>query len=253
MKIAIVSRGIPTAQAPMNGIFEWDQARALRDAGHDVRFLVLDYRRVSDRPMGWSQTQREGIRVFSFSLPTGMYRHLLPLLQCRLARLYERMAAACGPADVVHAHFYFMGALAAGIKRRHPEIPLVLTEHSSKLVHPLSDISRLDRKVAQTAYAADGLICVSSLYANRLRENFGREFTPIPTVVDLAAFCYDGPRAQHVPFRFVSTGMLIERKRMRLLLEAFAQCPLESAELDIIGDGPQRGLLQQEVERLQLQ
>ena len=252
MRIAIVSRGIPTPQAPMNGIFEWDQARALRDAGHDVRFLVLDYRRVWDRPMGWNQTEHEGIRVFSFSLPTGMYRHLLPLLQCRLARLYDRMEAVCGPVDVVHAHFYFMGALAAGIKRRHPDLPLVLTEHSSKLVHPLPQISRLDRKVANTAYAAaDGLVCVSPQYAATLAANFQRTFLPVPNVVDLEAFRYE-PAKSHTSFRFVTTGLLIERKRMRLLLEAFAQCPIPSAVLDIIGDGPQKALLLSDIDCLHL-
>ncbi|MBP5259235.1 MAG: glycosyltransferase [Paludibacteraceae bacterium] len=254
MRIAVLSRGIPTAAAPMNGIFEWDQARALRDAGHDVRFLVLDYRRVLDRPMGWSRTEREGIPVFAFSFPTGMYRHLLPWLQRRASLLYDRMAAVCGPADVVHAHFYFIGALAAGIKRRHPEVSLVLTEHSSKLARPLEAVSRLDRHVARTAYAAaDGLLCVSAAYQNRLRGNFGLDFVPVPNVVDLSSFPFAGRPAVHTPFRWVSAGLLIERKRMRFLLQAFAQAFPEGAELDIIGDGPQRPQLEQDIARLGLE
>ena len=40
----ILSRGVPTPKYSTNGIFEFDQARALKQAGCNVVFLALDLR-----------------------------------------------------------------------------------------------------------------------------------------------------------------------------------------------------------------
>ena len=51
--ILIVSRGVPTKEYPMNGLFEFDQARALAALGHDVKMLVVDIRSfLRKRPFG---------------------------------------------------------------------------------------------------------------------------------------------------------------------------------------------------------
>ena len=46
MKIFIVSRGVPSDNNLTLGIFEFDQAKALAAAGHDVVLLSVDLRSI---------------------------------------------------------------------------------------------------------------------------------------------------------------------------------------------------------------
>ena len=46
MKILFVSRGYPTTKYALNGIFEFDQAKALAARGHEVIFAAVDLRSI---------------------------------------------------------------------------------------------------------------------------------------------------------------------------------------------------------------
>ena len=46
MRILVAGRGFDAPGRHVLGFFELDQARALRDAGHDVRFAALDTRSI---------------------------------------------------------------------------------------------------------------------------------------------------------------------------------------------------------------
>ncbi|GAE75859.1 glycosyltransferase [Cutibacterium acnes JCM 18918] len=46
MRVMVLSRGIPSPEAPLRGIFEYDQAVALHQQGHEVILAVLDARSV---------------------------------------------------------------------------------------------------------------------------------------------------------------------------------------------------------------
>lgn len=55
------------------------------------------------------------------------------------------------------------------------------------------------------------------------------------------------------PFTVLYTGQLIPRKRVDLLVQAFATLPEHAAQLIIVGDGPERGRLQQLSSQLGIQ
>lgn len=46
MKILIVTRGYPQSHNSMMGLFEKDQALALKQAGHDIAYAVVDIRSI---------------------------------------------------------------------------------------------------------------------------------------------------------------------------------------------------------------
>ena len=72
MKILIISRGMPTEENPMSGIFEMDQAKALSNYGFDVTLFVLDLRSARRiRRLGIRKTIVNGVRVFIASFPVG--------------------------------------------------------------------------------------------------------------------------------------------------------------------------------------
>lgn len=261
MKALIISRGVPTAKAPLNGIFEWDQALALKNANVDVAFLALDFRKITEKRFwGTRRYVRDGIEVFELSLPTGIYRRGLPILQALCNSMYQKVVHHWGRPDVLHTHFYFMGAIAAKLPKL-TGIPMVHTEHSSKLNKSLESISSLDKKLANKAFAAASVItAVSTAYTDRLHQNFGIKAQVVPNVLALASpkrssQITESPNHRLTNFTWISVGRLIASKGMSTLLDAFAntlqQCP--NQQLWIIGDGPQKVALQNQIEQLGIQ
>lgn len=258
MKVFTVARGIPDKDYPQNGIFEYDQAKALAVAGAHVTVLALDMRPWNvSRKHGLACFDTEhGIHVVRLSLPTGAYRKGMPILQFLIRVMYRKAVSLYGKPDVIHAHFYFLGAIASTLKSRFG-VPLVLTEHSSKMNCPLSSISPLDRAIAERAYRnADRVISVSSALAGRLNDNFGIKAPVISNVADVSNFGYharqyDGQSSESV-FRFVSVGNLIPLKHFHVLLDAFALAfPSDGRVLlTIVGGGPESHNLRKKAHEL---
>lgn len=254
MRVFVISKGMPTEQYPLNGIFEFDQAKALARSGAEVAMLVIDFRSGSyKRKYGFSEYETEGVRVFELSLPLGLYRRALPLLRYLLIKVYKKAVKACGQPDIIHAQFYSIGAIAAVLKKRY-KVPFVITEHSSKLNTDLQNISQLDLNLAKSAYqCADKLIAVSHALAANLKNNFQVEATVIPNIVDVSQFQY----VERIPkddFTFISVGNLVKIKGFDQLLEAFAEAfkADNAVKLSIVGDGPELENLQNTVTRLNL-
>lgn len=252
MKVAVISRGKPTADYPLNGIFEFDQAKALAQRGVDVAFVAIDFRIWTDkRKYGLFQYECEGVQVFELSLPLNVYRRAIPVLQRLLLIPFKAMLKSFGTPDVVHAHFYSIAAIASILKRKYG-IPFVVTEHSSKLNKPLEQISDLDRHLTISAYqSSDQLICVSETLRNNIQKNFGYNSIVVPNMVDNSSFRYNEQNRSDLPFVFVAVGNLIPIKAFDKLIEAFTSVK-ENSELLIIGDGPERNSLRGQIIDLQL-
>ena len=73
VKVLIISRGCPSLDNPMNGNFEFDQARALVAIGYKVAMLCVDRRRTAmNRKVGVAVENIDGIsvyKIFLFPLP----------------------------------------------------------------------------------------------------------------------------------------------------------------------------------------
>lgn len=251
MKIVVLSIGIPSERYPINGIFEFDQAKALAQAGHEVCSLALDFRAYSfKRRFGFFRYQKEGVNIYELSLPLGVYRRALPLLQRIALWAFGKIVKEKGKPEVVHAHFYSMGAIGSIIKEKYG-LPYIITEHSSKLNKTKEQISKLDCRLAQTAYRhCDLLITVSKALSQRIKENFGKDNIVIHNIVDTSTFLFEG-RLPHQGIAFVSVGNLTKNKGFDILIKAFASLP-DTATLDIIGDGLEKESLQQLTDSLNL-
>lgn len=246
MKVFVISKGMPTEKYPLNGIFEFDQAKALAKVGNDVAMLVIDFRsRSYKRKYGFSEYEKEGIKVFELSLPLGVYRRALPILRHLLLGLYKKAVKSFGEPDVIHAHFYSIAAIASVLKKRFA-VPFVITEHSSKLNINIKNISELDIKLARKAYQnADKVIAVSNALAENLKNNFNVDAEVIHNIVDVSHFQYVN-REPKDTFTFISVGNLISIKGFDLLIEAFVTAFKndKSVFLKIVGAGPEMNNLQ---------
>ena len=246
MKVFVISKGMPTEKYPLNGIFEFDQAKALAKVGNDVAMLVIDFRsRSYKRKYGFFEYEKDGVKVFELSLPLGIYRRALPILQRFLVKLYKKAVKSVGKPDVIHAHFYSIAAIASVLKQKF-DVPFVVTEHSSKLNRNIKEISELDVKLAQKAYKnADRVVTVSNALAQNLKENFVVDAVVIHNIVDVAHFQYVR-REPKDSFTFISVGNLVSIKRFDLLIEAFADAFKndKSVKLKLVGSGPEINNLQ---------
>ena len=249
MKVLIVSRGIPTKQNPLLGSFEWDQAKALCKAGHRVTFFALDLRSIRrKRSFGIFQRETDGMRIFVHSLPVGA---IPPALFVKagervLLSLYKRAFRAGDRPDVVHAHFTDMGCIASVLKRKK-SLPLVITEHSS--IMGREEVPESTLRMAKKGYAAaDCLIAVSGELSAKILQHTGMESRVIQNIIDPEVFL-KCPKQEHTGFRFISVSNLIPRKRIGLLIDAFARVRRNAPEacLDIVGDGEERAMLEEKV------
>lgn len=253
MKVAIISRGIPSEKYPLYGIFEFDQAKALAQKGIEVAFVAIDFRSHSfRRKYGLIQYEKNGVQVFEFSLPINVYRKAIPLLQRLMLIPFKAMLKSFGRPDVVHAHFYSIAAIASILKKKYG-IPMVVTEHSSKLNKTATEISDLDKRLAIHAYQnCDQLICVSEALRVSILKNFNHDSIVIPNMVDNSVFQCRKAVLNDSPFIYVSVGNIIPIKAFDKLIEAFAQVK-ENAKLFIIGDGSEKERLKKQIDTLQLE
>lgn len=240
--VLIISRGVPSEKYPLNGIFEFDQAKALKKHGLDVVLFILDFRSIRRiRRIGFFEDYKEGIKCFTLSFPLGNIEHpRFNDIARRITRLYLNVyKRRVGSPDVLHSHFVHISSLAVEFKR-HFNAPLVVTEHSS-LLNSDSISSNLFSLASETYQSSDLVIAVSSSLKARLKTIFNVNAVLVDNIVDNTIFQFD-TAIKHFDkreeFKFVSVGTLNFNKGFDLLLEAFKLCNFEDrVKLKIMGDG----------------
>lgn len=243
-------RGIPTKRYPLNGIFEFDQARALVEAGNEVDYLAIDMRSIRrTRKWGISVFYREGVRVAEYNFPIGVAPlSIHEVVGTRMAlRLYKMLYQNNEP-DIIHAHFTNYGEIASNIAKKYRK-PLVITEHSSRMNN--TDIELPLLKQAIHAYSgADSIIAVSTALAKQIRYHTGFESIVIPNMIGVDAF-YLCQKKPHEGVGFITTCSLERHKRPEELLEAFISVAEENSNifLGVVGEGSLKTKLQTIAER----
>lgn len=248
-KILIVSRGMPTQEEPLNGIFEWDQARALKQKKVDVCYAVIDLRSIrKKRKLGLTKTEIEGIPVFSAAIPLGPVQKRV--FNCvgayAFRKLYNKIKSEFGVPDVVHAHFLDYGYMCSAVCRREC-VSFVLTDHTSDY-DCVCDISQY----AKGIYAqANAVIAVSIDMKERIQKWTGITPYVVHNMIelDIPDMVIDGKNSV---FQFVSAGNLVSEKNYEILLKAFGQISNNQCELTIYGDGPEKLKLEKLTEELHL-
>ena len=188
----ILSRGVPTEKYSTNGVFEFDQAKALVKQGCKVVFLALDLRSVRRvRRWGFESYERDGVAVRVLNLPVGNVpkKIFYPIGEWALRKLYGRAKKEFGKPDIFHAHFTDYAYLAARLKQEE-KIPLVVTEHSSLINR--DTLPENIEKAAKTAFReADCLIAVSPALAKKMEEHSETPVIWIPYMVDTYLFSFN--------------------------------------------------------------
>ena len=245
MKILIAGRGFDSRHRREVGVFELDQAKALLDAGHEVRFAAVDTRSLRRlRPLGCREYELDGISVVYCAIPSGARPAWLAKRAQRRSGeiIWQRLEREAWIPDIVHAHFGT--AMLSAARRRG--VPTVYTEHLSAANRDVVPDAELEREKSVCALA-DRVVCVSHPLAERIGRRNGIEARVVHNIVD-AAFSAENKRKSEntETFGFVAAGSLIRRKGYDLVMSALAKArdrlsvPLA---LTSIGEGEERASL----------
>jgi teichuronic acid biosynthesis glycosyltransferase TuaC len=265
MRVLVVAEFYPRVAEPVLGVWAHRQAMAARDAGADVRVLVLHRplppaARVRE-PQAWREAAAQPSRATLDGLDVRYVRYLSP----PRGRGYAQWGAWAAPAlaralratrrafpyDLVHAHYAVPAADAVLRAQRlgAARVPLVLSEHGGDVFHT----ARLPGGRERVAHALDAadLVLANSLGIERAVRDLGATRT---RVVHLGTDLVPMARRPPDPPRLVTVGQLIARKRQADVLRAMWVLRDRRPELRyrIIGDGPEAPALRRLAEELGL-
>ena len=262
-RILFVPSWFPNHDDPISGIFIQEQAVALARE-FDVAVLIPGM--AAWRNLGKSNRPDKSILEHQAGLP--VYREFArPLIPhgpestdyATFARAaqngFKKLISEWGTPDVIHAHVVLPGGWSALKLSQRYKIPIVLTEHSSPFsMHLGTELSR--RLVRETLTGVNRLIAISPALANQLLEfQPGLKINVIGESVRTDFFVpANGVEKQHRKGKsFFVAARLAEQKGLQHLIEAvhiLVQRGLNSFEMVIGGDGPDRSKLEQQAESL---
>ena len=252
LRVLFVAHSYPRFDGDVAGSFLLRLARALREhediavcalapsapglPPHDVVGGVR-VERVRYAPAAWETLAYEG--TMAEAVRTS-WRSRLALAGMLGATWYQTRASAFRHADVVHAHWWFPGALAAALPGGTHGRPLVCTMHGSD-VRLAARIGPARALFARVARRCDAVTAVSSwlcAQAGAMSPGLSCEVAPMPVDADL----FRPAPAGHPRGRLLFVGRLTAQKGVDALLRAFARMRTP-APLVIAGDGPERAAL----------
>lgn len=262
-KVLFVPSWYPNEDDPISGVFIEEQAIAL-SRQFDVAILLpkmAAWRNVlkPDAPDRSVKKEQSGLTVYhEFARPLIPHGPESTDYQtfARAARKgFNRIASEWGTPDIIHAHVVLpAGWSALGVARQHG-IPIVLTEHSSPFsMHLGTELTR--RLVRETLTGVNHIVAISPALAKQLLEfQPGLKIEVIGESLRTDFFVpADGvDKGNRTGKSFFVAARLAEQKGLEHLLKAvhlLVEKGLNSFELVIGGDGPDRQKLEEQVQNL---
>ena len=246
----------PTPQAPLYGIFFYEQAKALHREGVQIGVVHPEVRGLPllFHPRELAKVFRAPTLCDEGGVPTVRRRSLvLPNIAFGpyswipwTWSLIEQYLAEFGRPDVIHvqsAVWPSMTGETARLASRIYGIPYVVTEHSSAwITHRFGPVKRWH--IRRALNGADALVAVSHALAERVSAAArGRSVEVVPNLVDTDEFVPSPkPRVAGPAFRFATVAGMSPEKGLDLLVRAFVRAFAgdSGVVLEIAGDGPAR-------------
>ena len=257
-KVLFVPSWFPNHDDPISGIFIQEQAVALSKI-FDVAVLIpgmAAWRNVM-KPESPDKSVKE--TRASLTVYREFARPLIPhggesISYGTFARAaesgFKKVVREWGSPDLIHAHVVLPGGWSAWRLARRHRIPIVLTEHSSPFsMHLDTELSR--QLVRETLGNVNRVIAISPALAKQLLDFYpGLKIDVIGESVrtDFFVPAEQAAAEKRNGKRFFVAARLAEQKGLDHLIKAvhlLRENGLNSFELVIGGDGPDRGKLEQ--------
>ncbi len=256
MRVAVVAEYYPSDRDPALGIWAHRQALAARDAGAEVRVLVL-HRALPTR----EELRAGGMRSFARPWREPLRERLEgievrrgPFLSPPRPLSYGAWGACAAPSlalalrrmgrefrfDLVHAHY--AAPAADAVLRSHIGAPLVVSIHGGDVLGVVERWPRMGAPAVRRALREAQLVLANSAGIEARCRTFGATRT---RVLHLGTDLPPERAAPPAQLLLVTVGNLIERKRHLDVLEALWRLRDSHPQVRwlVVGDGPQRGAL----------
>ncbi|QSE97184.1 glycosyltransferase [Fulvivirga lutea] len=255
MHTLVIPSYYPNTYNPIDGIYFEVQAEELAKnkvkVGVIAPIIIKHYILLREKKFDY------GLKISTDKIPTLIYQ--LPSFPVFKAmndwmrlfygkKLFKKYIKEYGIPDIVHLHSFENGILARWIKKEY-NINYVITEHSTRF----SRDECSDRLIKLAKYAfneAKEVITVSNDLCMTLNARFGIKPTVIPNLIDTDFF---QPLEVIKKYDFITVGGLREPKNFELLINSFEQLSNKSSTLAIVGVGPLKEKLINQVRELNLE
>lgn len=260
LHLLILSHSYPTKYHPFSGIFWKEQGGYFANIGNKVSALAIVpisikscFKRGDLKERIPLSDQKIQERVVTF--PNIPFLHFMVsyLVLWRGKSLIQSYIHKNGKPDVIHLHRFEAGLLALYIKKRF-NIPVVLTEHSSRFLY--HQLTLKEQKIAKKVFTGvDYRIAVSPVLSAQLKTDYNLNFNFLPNTVDVEKFQRNKEESKEDHFTFFTAGHLGENKNHSELIEAFHafQIDVPNSQLIIAGDGPLKYFLSEKIKKIELE
>jgi teichuronic acid biosynthesis glycosyltransferase TuaC len=273
VKALVVAEFYPSRRDPVLGIWAHRQALAARDAGAEVRVLVL-HRLVPPRaalaagPSAGARALAQLVREPRSQTRDGLEIAYVPYVSPDRRRAYATWGAWAAPAlaaamarvhrsfryDVVHAHNAVPSgdAVRRAFALRVPRAPLLVSVHGGDVLYTASRMRSGEQAVRRPFAAARLVLANSDGIAELAREHGARETLVVHLGADLPTTAATRSSRRSGAQTLVTVAHLVARKRHADVLRALAVLTPRHPTLryEIVGDGPERPALEALAERL---
>ena len=268
MKVAVVAEFYPRRGDPVLGVWAHRQALAARDAGAEVRILVL-HRLVPPRasfaggPGGVASTLARLVREPRKQLHDGLEVSYIPYVSPPRSGSYASWGAWAAPSlglalrrlhrsfgfELIHAH----NAVPAGdaVRRVQLDVPLIVSVHGGDVLYTAADPptgSTAGAAAVSRGLGAARLVLANSQGIAELARTHGASETRVVHLgAELPVTPYPSRRAGAGAHpTIVTVAHLVARKRHADVLRALAVLGQRHPTLrySIVGEGPERVALE---------
>ncbi len=251
-----VSWGCPTEKYPIHGVFQFDQALALHEAGESVVFLALDLRSVRRwRKWGVNKRTYKDIPVFEYNFPCGPMPPNIkyPIQDHGFRRAIRAITAEYGQPSVIHIHTCQQAISAVDYCKKN-SVPYIITEH----ITPLDEGAVIEERKREALHSAAQVIAVSNALGRDLKKTYDVDSVTIPNIVDLSEFKFILPDPEQILTHsfsladrdgsgthianILSAASMNHGKGFDILIPAYARLlkTHPDTHLTVMGDGPEK-------------
>jgi hypothetical protein len=255
MDIRVVSHMFPSPANQVSGIFVKKQAEALTRRGHEVtvispvpyvpRAVANVLNRTSSRDIPTTDSYGDVVVHYPryWSLPRA---ETLPLNAYSFRRTLRRHRDLFSSADVINAHVALPDGFGALPIAESLDVPLVTTVHGADLQHSVH--RRIAKRQLKTVFSNSEQVVVNSSKLKQLYSSHFGDTTDVKVIhngIDVENIHKTEPAPRTGSgLQIISVGSLVPEKGHKYTLRALSEVDFEY-ELLLIGDGPQRGALEE--------
>lgn len=261
--LIIPSEHFITQTQPLGGIFQYHQAKALNNAGHQIGVLSVGY--ITPRYLISKYIYKKEEKIDDINIKRNYKQLYFPhrympfkILKnnyIKMAdKLYSEYIKEFGIPDIIHTHnFLYAGVVAEFLKDKYG-IKYIITEHSSSFVRNKLSNQKI-KSIENIATKALKVTAVSSSFNNLLKEYTKTSIDLLSNIVDDFFFQKKFQNKISNDFIFLHIASLDKNKNQELLIKSFEKIAKlnDNIYLNVGGDGYMKKSLESLVKKLDIE